>query len=608
MKKTIKTIRFLLAILLVAAGLDAHTEPAVITLDHPDWFTPEPVEQQTVRYIGQPAKNGRIDLTATNGFFSRCFKADGRGPLLPGDEGLIYESYDHLRKRLEQPGTARWHLWCSEPGEITATFYMTVPKEDAGHEWTIRIGEERQKLVAAESDKTSPQPQTLTFKINKPGQIELIIDCTKDLPAPNTLIHRIALHGSAITTAKLIRARWRPAAEHVGYRAPDTCRQPHMWVFETEQLTSEGLSFSPISTPFGYFGTSFGVDGKIAPGMEFNFSMWVAGDDATHAPPNEQLPRLLATSIPIAEFSFFGTEGTGIKMRKAVAYPDGADRAIQAMRIEYANGFWTFYGYFYDEKAEQWRLYAAGRKPLKPGQAEPDISAGTLPRTGSFVEVPGPAWGQRSGDSVRTVRRRGWFFDQDDSLHRALMELPPDAKWLDPNFEYSEEQLKSILPTIDRFVPQRQFYMADYAEHGWTAARVGGLVSYNKLEELLANTHPPVGKPGELPAYLQPEKIEQLYQLPYDIGEPKLQELQSTHAEIEVPINGETQPDKALLYYGTHDGVTYPQRDIRGVHATPAMKDLFGPTRAWQQTAEPVDTTANHYRFKLTGLDANTTY
>ena len=67
-----------------------------------------------------------------------------------------------------------------------------------------------------------------------------------------------------------------------------------MWVFETRNV-AETTSYSPLTTPFGYFGTSFGSGGRIPPGAGFNFSMWVAGRDETKAPPIEKMPRLIGS-------------------------------------------------------------------------------------------------------------------------------------------------------------------------------------------------------------------------------------------------------------------------------------------------------------------------
>jgi len=198
------------------------------------------------RYIGQPANDGVIDLTPSNGFFDPLFRAHGAGPVVPGDEDFTYASYDHLKKRIDMKGSARWHVWCAEPGIVEAEIYLTVPQSDVGHEWTIRFGDHVRTLTAVGSDSSTPQPQVLRFEIEEAATCSFVIDCHDDLPAPETLIHMIRLKGSAVQNAKLIRAFRRPVAKHVGFEAPATCLAPSGWIFETEQMTATGYGYSPI--------------------------------------------------------------------------------------------------------------------------------------------------------------------------------------------------------------------------------------------------------------------------------------------------------------------------------------------------------------------------
>lgn len=95
-----------------------------------------------VRFWGQAAKDGVIDLTAANGFFDRCFEALEEGESSDGEKRFIVPSFGYLKRMSDKvAGTARWHLWVSEPGEVRATFFLTVPKAEAGHEWAIRLGD-----------------------------------------------------------------------------------------------------------------------------------------------------------------------------------------------------------------------------------------------------------------------------------------------------------------------------------------------------------------------------------------------------------------------------------------------------------------------------------
>src|SRR5262249_35730512 len=157
--------------------------------------------------------------------------------------------------------------------------------------WTIKVGEQSQRLNVTANDGSSPQPATLTFNLKQPGKVTFAIDCTTNPPPAQTRIAFIRLEGSAIDKASLLRARWRPSAAHGLFYAPGSCPAPNMWVFETVDVGKTG-SYSPLTTPFGYFGLVFKPGGRITPGTGFNFSMWIAGRSATSAPPLERMSRL----------------------------------------------------------------------------------------------------------------------------------------------------------------------------------------------------------------------------------------------------------------------------------------------------------------------------
>ena len=597
--------------------LSAGEQPVV--LDSPVLMAPLSPDgaKLDLRYKGQVAKGGRIDLTAANGFFDRCFEALEPQKAAPGDEGLIGTGFGSLGRLSDGvPGTARWHLWCAEAGEIQATFFMQVPAREAGHPWVIRVGDESHTLKAHASDGQPAQEQTLTFTVKQPGKITLAIDCTKTPPAAETRIHSIRLTGSAVAKASLLRTRWRPSAVHTHFFAPDDCPTPNMWVFETKPVT-EATSYSPLTTPFGYFGTSFKTGGRVPEGAGFNFSMWIAGRDATQAPPIDQMVRLIGTDLPAAGYSTFGGEGTGVKFRGAVAYPDGGERTIQALRVESQDGLTTFYGYFYDEQAHRWRLYASAQKPRKVGahttpkqraQAAKE-GGGGLRSTGSFCEIPGPPNRERSGDLLREIKRRGWFFGSDQKWYRA--QLGPGVPGASDDADSAPAPKDADSPAsprgrrrgaADSPSDQRAYYMADYATEGWMAMATGGMEFYTTIAK------PPQrgGAPAALPAYLSPEKTAQLFHLPVRFGEANAVQLTCGSAAIDYDIK-ETGPNaKAILYYGTVDSLTYPPQKVSKGSAVEI--DMHRPARTWQSATPEQKVTAGVNRFQLSGLKGSATY
>jgi hypothetical protein len=546
-------------------------------------------EKSDIRYQGQPAKDGKIDLTATNGFFDRCFEALDQQAPIAGDQKFINCSFGSIGRASDTiPGSARWHLWCPVAGVIKATFFMLVPADETVHPWTIKVGDEQQTLKVNANNGQSPQAQTLTFTVKQPGKVTFAIDCTKTPPAAQTRIEYIRLEGSAISKASLLRTRWRPSAAHGHFYAPANCPSPKMWVFETVDVAKTG-SYSPLTTPFGYFGLVFREGGRIPEGAGFNFSMWIAGRDATHAPPIEQMARLIGTNIPDAQYSTFGGEGTGVKFR-AAAYKHETDRTIQALRIEATGDIRTFYGYFYDEDEKRWKLYASAQEPAKRKNM-----GGTLASTGSFCEIPGPPAKERSGDVVREIKRRGWFSGDDQKWYRAQIGRDEEAK-----------DSKNV-DVPERASAQRFYYMKDYPTNGWIGMATGGIESY--VVDPASREKPPApknGSPVTVPEYLTPEKTSQLFELPVVFGPSKASQVSADHAIIDYEIKKTGPNSKAILYYGTVDSLTYPPKCVNKGSAVEI--DMFRPERTWQSASPEQNVTTGDNQFKLNGLTAGTTY
>ncbi len=557
-----------------------------VVLDPPAFMSV--ISNPDIRYKAQPAKAGKIDLTPNNGFFDRCFEAGDQQQAMPGDEGLISCSFGFLRRLSNGiPGTARWYLWCAEAGEIKATFFIQIPSGTTHRAWTVTAGDEKQTLTVQPDDGQSPQEQALTFAVKQSGKITFAIDCTTNPPAAETRIYSVRLEGSAITKASLLRTRWRPSAVHVHYYAPTNCPAPRMWVFETEDVGKTG-SYSPLTTPFGYFGTSFKQGGVIPAGAGFNFSMWIAGREATHAPPIEKMARLIGTDIPDAEFSTFGGEGTGVKFR-AGAYQHETPRTIQALRIEATpDGTRTYFGYFYDEAQKRWMLFASAQEPEKRKNM-----GGLLGSTGSFCEIPGPPDRERSGDLVREIKRRGWFLGSDQTWYRAQL----------GDGTSRVRKKDGDAPSIS---DERSYYMKDYASEGWMGMATGGMECYEIGSDSREMPAAHDGAKPAMPEYLSSEKTAQLFELPVRFGESRASAISSDHATIDCEIKKTGPNSKGILYYGTVDCLTYPPKNVSKGSAVEI--DMYRPERTWQSATPAQTITTGTNTFKLAGLKGGTTY
>ena len=365
-------------------------------------------------------------------------------------------------------------------------------------------------------------------------------------------------------------------------------------LFETRAV-SRTSSYSPLTTGFGYYGTSFQADGRIAAGAGFNFSMWAAGRGATAAPPLPRMPRLIGTDIPEARYATFGGEGTGVKFGSAVAYPDGAERTIQALRIEPTqDGLLTYYGYFYDEPAGRWKLYASAQTPPKKARAANSPNFGTMRGTGSFCEIPGPPNRERSGDLVREIKRRGWFYGQDQKWYRAVLgdalrDQPAEPKEPDDDGPMTNK---------------RVYYMDDYATEGWMSMSTGGVTYHLAAAHNRKPAEPQESPP--LPEYLKPEKAKQLFALPVEFGGSEVTEVAADKATIEYKLKKTGPNSKAVLYYGTVDCLTYPPKKVTTGSAVEI--DMARPERTWQFATPEQKVAVGVNQFRLADLRANTTY
>jgi hypothetical protein len=544
-------------------------------------------------YKGQAADNGKIVLNASNGFFDHgTFVAGGAGAGDPADHGLIETSFDYLKCGAER-GAARWYLWIEKPGGVKVRFFIGVPAAEANSNWRVQVGNQVQELKLEPADEKNAQAATLRFKIDQPGKVLVSLQCADAALPKEIRINEIELTGPAIDGAKLLRARWRPAAVHCAFIAPPECKDPTMWVFETRCLTPVS-SYSPITTPFGYFGTEF-RNGKIPAGSSYNFSMWAAGRNATEAPPPEEMPRLIATGHPEAAFGSFGGEGTGLKMRDAVAYEKQADRAIQGFRISSENNLHTYFGYVFDESKDHWVLFAAGQKPGTKARDSKEY----LNRTGSFCEIPGPPDVERTGDVQRIIERRGWFYGSDGKWY------PAELAGTEIGGRKAVRAERAHAANGQPPVVENQYnrYADDSASDGWMISSAGGMEHY---EAGTTSSAPTTQAVPALPPYLSGDKAKELFDLPVIFGSTRATAITSTSATINYVLTKAGTNATAKLYYGTQDCITFDHRDNPGKAGV--QKDIFSAARTWQNTTlqQPVKTGDNP--IILTNLQPHTTY
>ena len=529
--------------------------------------TSEQWQGHTVSYLVQSSTNGELRLDANNGFFDHGFVAKGQKAVSKDDQGLISAHFEHLALgRGHDNVTARWHILVASPGELTIRPEFNVPAAERQVRWRLSMGNIKREFVPG-----SAEAPVLTFPIRKGGRHTISLQRLDNETAGETRIVGLVVSGPAAKDAGIIRARWRPAAIHTQYSS-STCPQTKMWVFETQAIAPVS-SYSPITTRFGYYGATFDSNGRAAGGV--NFSMWAASRNAKQAPPLNQMPHLLATGNPDAEFGGFGHEGSGVKIRNWEPLAHHPASVIQALRVDTENGYDTWSGYLFDERIGHWVLYAVGRRPtqLRRGETE------TYLRPASFCEIPGPPATQRSGDVRRVMRRRGWFYGENRQWH------PVDR-------QTTGVRRGDNAPT-NKFIA---------AEDGWFLMGTGGV----EMLDPVAEVRQPAAS-SKLPDYLQPKIASELFELSVKIGESSANANRTT-ARVRYTLNDAGPGATAVLHYGPVDCLTFVSRELHGTEKAGVSATLLSGDRVWTHatTAQPVK--GPQVDFQLTDLKPGTHY
>jgi hypothetical protein len=514
-------------------------------------------------FFGQQTPDGKLALTASNGFFDSGIRASGQSPVkdAAGAE-FIGPDFEYLNQWNKPTTTLRWHLWIEHPGKLYLNSHLVVDSGDAGSKLDYSLGDAHQSLTThAEPDAKRPQGKPLTFDITRPGWQTLTVRLDSLAGKQVGKLHRLELFGPAAANARVLRARWRPAACHARFSS-STVAAPKLWVMTTRIAESAKVpSYSPVTTPFGYFGTSFTADGTSS--GTANFSLW---SFSTGKPkPQEQWSHMLAAGSPEAEFGSFGHEGSGVKLR-GDWQPFGNDtrEVTLALRGEVSGPWVQWFGYFLDPKTQRFRLYAAaadwnGDKPMR--SLNP----------GAFVEQPGPPDRERSGDLVRDIQRRGWMLDDKKRWH-----------------------------TIDTMAAGKGLAAKHWRKtnDGWFSMGMGGMVYQDGSGKPI--TLAPATQPK--PDWLQGDQaLEDLYKLPATIGPRKITNISRTSAKLVIPISGLdlAAGEKATLtvFHGPEDCLTFDRelgyREVK--------------TRFWPHPGKPVSAIDGENTIELRDLTPGAT-
>lgn len=451
--------------------------------------------------LTQTAQDGKLTLLPGHSFFSGATgaKLGGETPAtdeLNGDKQ--WTSIDGLKspdQRIVFP------LWLHADGSVSG-------KINGNGRFNVELGESKTTASGG-----------FEIKNAKAGRVDLVLS-----PTGTAKIESIELSGSGTVGAQLLRARWRPAAIHSGFKSSTLgAAQSRLWIMEVRPIFGEKDFYAPITTPFGYFGSTFNAD-HTSGGI--NFSMWSFQRGAAE-PPIAQLSHLLAVGSSQATFGHFDHEGTGVKLRDWNPYEgQKISSTVLALRIEPGKPYDTYTGWFLDQQTRQWRLYASGRKWSEKRSVE-----SLLP--GCFVEVPGPPHIQRTGHIMRAADFRGWCLDDKGKWHQ--LDIMNGSK-----ADANREQTNCLW---------------SLSNDGWFRMAMGGMIHhrYPKGVDITA----PAMK--AMPDYMSDAALKAL-DFPTTVTVKRLVRQGSrVHVELELKTSAKGR-SKAKVFFGSEDALTFDQR------------------------------------------------
>ena len=479
------------------------------------------------RFLGQRTPGNSLVLSANEVFFPKLgLKA------LPA-KGKVRHKHLELNQRKSfagigewDPGDiAEWGLFFERPGKLR----MMLSSLKVGGRMTFRVSlaGKSHEISSGDFNDKSSLIRSFQYDIPRSGLFVLRVECLTHEGRGTAIFGSIHLSGTACESALVVRKRWRPKAAHAKFSCSSGPEEVDLWVFELDAKPGQLGFYAPMTTPFGYYGSTWLADGRINKGI--NFSLWSFGR-GKKVPPTTELSHLLAIGNPEARFGGFDHEGTGVKIRNWDPFAqDAGQRQAFAARVVRGNPYDTYFTYFYDAQKERWQLFGSGRK-LRSKR-----SRSFMP--GTFVEVPGRAEKQRTGAYARRMRYRGWVLDKDRNIHRV------------DQMSYSDIDKKSGMTHTDRGI----------TEDGRFFLETGGWFFRKAKHPKNSRLKLPSKASHEIPVFLSKEKIAPLYVVPSAIECSSAKRVgKNVILEVEVKNMG-TKRD-AVVYWGEEDLLTFAGR------------------------------------------------
>lgn len=476
-------------------------------------------------YMGQVSRDGRLILTANESFFPKLgLSATGTGTVADVDNLNGGKSFSAIEK-WDAADVAEWGILTKSAGTVTLRIYFST--QNTAGRFQLQVGDEVQEFATIRPGGQPLLAAQLNFQLPSAGMHSVKLICAN--PGSGTAFHWMEFAGSAIQQAAVLRKRWRPAAAHTKFSSSKATGNVRLWVMEMDAVPGELGFYCPMTTPFGYYGPTWQANGIVNKG--FNFSLWSYKRGAPE-PPVERLSHLLAIGNPNAEFSGFGHEGTGVKIRgwEPLEGRQGQRQTI-ALRVEPGPIYDTYSSYFYDSKLMQWRLFGIGNKYNKQ-KPLPNLWVG------SFVEVPGPPPVQRTGPYERTMRYRGWVMDDQNNWSR-----------LD-RMSYGDTNKDTGLTYTDRGVTDDGWF---YLQTGGWAFKKSPQAKAVELKDSAAMSS------SALPEYLSKSALEFLTSAPATI-QATVKQRTADRIDGTFNVDAVDSATSVTMFWGAKEGLTLAEK------------------------------------------------
>ncbi|MCF8274435.1 MAG: PKD domain-containing protein [Flavobacteriaceae bacterium] len=436
--------------------------------------------------------------------------------------GTIYnknEQYDYIYNWKILTDTIVFGVDIKTAGDLIIKPEMGVSSDQEGSKLLIYLDDISKEitLTSTGSETTYEIQDEVTFE-NVTTGFHVVKLQLKSLSTPGSNVgnlNKLHLTGPAAKNSENVMRRYRANAVHASW-ATASNNPVEISVHELTIISKKMDFYQPITTPFGYTGSTWDKDTQTFGG--YNFSLWSYGANDP-IPPYYQESHLIAVG-PGLEFGSYGHEGTGVKPIGDHPYV-GIETNTQTIAIRKLPGeiYDTYWSYYLDPTDGHWKLYGCGRTYNESGTL-------SYLKTGAFVEVPGGANIMRNGHETCETQYRGWQLDTSGNWH-------PIDKMIGTTGQ-NNESFRDWKQVGNKFSMQMG---------GW------GSPGIEKKTITLSD-------PAATPSYLKGAYLAELYKMPAAFIDNTPNEISNRSAQLGFSVSDLGTGASAKIFWGTEEGLT----------------------------------------------------